>query len=501
VVLGRDGRIFVSSDPLRFPVGSLSTLLTVPLQNALRLTAVPGAVALGEVTTAENSFSTVNVPLLSDDRELVGTLLMSYSHAIFAQRYRDTVATLAEITAALVAILIPLGWWFGRRLTNPLSRVTDALYRLGTEAARKSSAFSGVPAHAFASSQAPSSELDRLEHALAHLQQQLNEREQLERQFLAADRLAAIGRLTSSVAHEINNPLAGMLNALSNLRLDPAFLSQTVSLLKRGIEQIRQTLSALLIETKTQTRPLSPSDIGDLRLLVQTQARNKRLHLNWSYPIATDLPLPAAPVRRVILNLLLNAIQAAESLVSFSASATDVELTLSIANDGREFPVALRQKPFEPLLEGEGQGHGLGLWASHQLVTSPGRSNRPDVRFRHHGLRRASTVWSVSRACGCCPSCSRNQLMASTICLIEDDDLLGETLCDRFRLEGLEFEWFKEGRRALEALKRRAFAVVLCDLRLPDGSGAEVFEALESTLRPPFVFMTGFGSIDEAVAL
>jgi DNA-binding NtrC family response regulator len=91
--------------------------------------------------------------------------------------------------------------------------------------------------------------------------------------------------------------------------------------------------------------------------------------------------------------------------------------------------------------------------------------------------------------------------MASTICLIEDDDLLGETLCDRFRLEGLEFEWFKEGRRALEALKRRAFAVVLCDLRLPDGSGAEVFEALESTLRPPFVFMTGFGSIDEAVAL
>jgi hypothetical protein len=77
VVLGRDGRIFVSSDPLRFPVGSLSTLLTVPLQNALRLTAVPGAVALGEVTTAENSFSTVNVPLLSDDRELVGTLLMS----------------------------------------------------------------------------------------------------------------------------------------------------------------------------------------------------------------------------------------------------------------------------------------------------------------------------------------------------------------------------------------------------------------------------------------
>jgi DNA-binding NtrC family response regulator len=87
------------------------------------------------------------------------------------------------------------------------------------------------------------------------------------------------------------------------------------------------------------------------------------------------------------------------------------------------------------------------------------------------------------------------------VCLVEDDELLGESLCERFRIEGLPFEWFREGLPAQLALERRRFGVVLCDLRLPDLSGAELFESLATQTRPPFIFMTGFGSIDEAVEL
>ena len=87
------------------------------------------------------------------------------------------------------------------------------------------------------------------------------------------------------------------------------------------------------------------------------------------------------------------------------------------------------------------------------------------------------------------------------VCLIEDDELLGETLCERFRIEGLAFDWHRDGRTALAALERRRYALALCDLRLPDVSGQEVFAAIEASQRPPFVFMTGFGTIDEAVSL
>ena len=87
------------------------------------------------------------------------------------------------------------------------------------------------------------------------------------------------------------------------------------------------------------------------------------------------------------------------------------------------------------------------------------------------------------------------------ICLVEDDELLGESLCERFLIEGLPYEWFKDRRSATLALARRKFSIVLCDLRLPDGSGADIFQSLDPITRPPFVFMTGFGSIDEAVGL
>lgn len=370
VVLDRAQSVFVSSDPLRFAVRSPVSQLSAPLQRAVALQAKPGGLAIAEVHADGDSYAVVKLPLVSADNEPIGVLLMSYSHGIFAQRYRDTIATLSFISLGLVFLLIPLGWWLGHRVAHPLSRVTDTLYRLGQDAARKSRAYAGTSGRESAETAAPTSELARLEHSLTRLEEQLHEKEQLQQQFVAADRLAAIGRMTSGVAHEINNPLAGMLNALSNLRKEPALLHKTVPLLERGLEQIRQTLSALLIETKTSARPLSPSDIDDLRVLVHPQAQRKNVRLDWHFPVTADLAVPAAPVRQVVLNLLLNAVQASESCIEFSATATDTEFVVRVVNDGQEFPQARRESPFEPIVGGE--GNGLGLWASHQLVTSMG---------------------------------------------------------------------------------------------------------------------------------
>ncbi len=370
VVLDRNKLVFVSSDPVRFGLRSPIAVLTEPLRRASLLSARPGNLAVGELREDGDAYAIVGMPLLSADKEVIGTLLMSYSHAIFAERYRDTIVTLTGITAGLVLLLIPFGWWLGHRVANPVARVTDALYRLGEETATRSTAYTAEAAAAPSAPPATASELDRLEHSLALLQEQLDEKEKLQRQFIAADRLAAIGRMTSGVAHEINNPLAGMLNALSNLRRDPTLLPKTVALLERGLEQIRQTLSALLIETKTSHRPLTPSDIEDLRVLVQPQSQHKRVQLVWNYPITGELAVPAAPVRQVVLNLLLNALHAAESRVEFSASTDHGCLTIRVLNDGLEFPRALRDHPFEPGVGTEGTG--LGLWASHQLVGSLG---------------------------------------------------------------------------------------------------------------------------------
>ena len=89
------------------------------------------------------------------------------------------------------------------------------------------------------------------------------------------------------------------------------------------------------------------------------------------------------------------------------------------------------------------------------------------------------------------------------LCLVEDDEIMGESLCDRFRLEGFSVDWHRRAADAQRAIGGTPYAVVISDIRLPDFSGETLFTRLRegSTELPPFVFITGFGSIERAVAL
>jgi DNA-binding NtrC family response regulator len=89
------------------------------------------------------------------------------------------------------------------------------------------------------------------------------------------------------------------------------------------------------------------------------------------------------------------------------------------------------------------------------------------------------------------------------ICLIEDDPIMGESLSDRFVLEGFALDWFTRGTAALEALRTQAYAAVISDVRLPDVSGEDVFTRAQREVEglPPFLFITGYASIDRAVEM
>lgn len=89
------------------------------------------------------------------------------------------------------------------------------------------------------------------------------------------------------------------------------------------------------------------------------------------------------------------------------------------------------------------------------------------------------------------------------LCLIEDDEIMGESLARLLTLEGFEVVWHQSGTAARQALLNERYCVVVSDIRLPDMNGGDLF--LELTGRrhdlPPFLFMTAFGTIDRAVEL
>src|ERR1043166_1759257 len=87
------------------------------------------------------------------------------------------------------------------------------------------------------------------------------------------------------------------------------------------------------------------------------------------------------------------------------------------------------------------------------------------------------------------------------ICLVEDDAIMGESLYDRFTLEGFDCEWFRDARSALDQLGAKRFNAVVSDIRLPDFSGEELFQRLLSreVFVPPRIFITGSGPIDRPI--
>lgn len=87
--------------------------------------------------------------------------------------------------------------------------------------------------------------------------------------------------------------------------------------------------------------------------------------------------------------------------------------------------------------------------------------------------------------------------------LIEDDPIMGESLLDRFELEGFGVRWSRTIRQASALLEEAAFDAVVSDVRLPDGSGEQLFESRLHTAAslPPWLFITAFASVDRAVAM
>jgi DNA-binding NtrC family response regulator len=88
--------------------------------------------------------------------------------------------------------------------------------------------------------------------------------------------------------------------------------------------------------------------------------------------------------------------------------------------------------------------------------------------------------------------------------LVEDDPVMGESLVQRLEIEGAKVEWWRSvgaARRALAAGSSVKDAII-CDIRLPDGSGEDVFlGAADGASPPPFLFMTGYADVDQAVRL
>lgn len=362
IVLDNQLNVFVAANPIlarmQRPVTELGADYAVV------------ASRLGDAADAKTGF--IKVPgsrrsffhaPIAEDHVRQGTLLMVVTEGAIMPRFvviaRDGIAA----GALILCFLLPFNWYWGRRMAEPLVQLTERMRELGRR----------VPERLDPTLYTHQDELGSLFHTYNKMLVELEEKRELEKQVVHADRLAALGQLAAGVAHEINNPLGGMLMAIDTLKsqaITDVRTAKTIALLERGLAQIKETVGALLVEAKLKSRNLSQNDIDDVLVLVLPQVHKKGLQLDWQNAVNGDVALPATLVRQVLINLLLNAIHAAklQGQVACHVRLGGGRLRITVANDGKMLsPEEMGHlfEPFSPLSE---DGHGLGLWVSYQIA-------------------------------------------------------------------------------------------------------------------------------------
>ncbi|HEX2055482.1 MAG TPA: PAS domain S-box protein [Nitrospiraceae bacterium] len=212
----------------------------------------------------------------------------------------------------------------------------------------------------------------------------MTDTKKLEQQIRNSEKLASIGKLAAGVAHEVNNPLGGILNCLYNLRkgtVSAARQEEYVASMEDGLRRVQKIVRQLLDFSQQHDPELALSDINRVieRVLVLTDhlfAPSRvvlETHLCREIP---DLLIDRHMMEQVLMNLILNAIQAmkAGGVLTIRTSLKDGWCVVDVTDTGCGISASVLPRIFDPFFttKGEGEGTGLGLSVSLGIVERHG---------------------------------------------------------------------------------------------------------------------------------
>jgi signal transduction histidine kinase len=373
-----NGLIIASSDPRRFPVRS-----AVP--DELRRRFAAGRDGLD--TDPDTDRAWLARTLRTEEGLKVGRLFAEVDIAASLRVRREILFTLVLVNGCLTLAFALGGYFVLKRMLQPLGVLTRYVEQI------REGRVEPIPA---GYRWRVASEFGQLFDRFNSMAHAFSERQILAAHLAEQEKCAMLGRLASGMAHEVNNPLAGMLNAIDTIQAyghEPAVLQASLDFLKRGLAGIRNVVGATLVTYKggAETSILTATDLDDLRFLVQHESAARHLRVEWDNRMAEPLAIDGPAVRQITLNLLLNACAASPDagLVAVTVSHCAGNLRITVADRGPGLPANMaallhQDAPAPPPAPVPGR-KGLGLWTTGDLVRRLG--GRVDIEYPGIGTR------------------------------------------------------------------------------------------------------------------
>ncbi|MBT4889077.1 MAG: HAMP domain-containing protein [Rhodospirillales bacterium] len=305
-------------------------------------------------------------PIYSDGK-LLGVVRVRLSYKELYQKAQRSSFVIIGMTLALVALGSFLGTMISRRITKPLTAMTEGIEAVSSG---ELSDIKPIPVNF-------DDELGVLANAFNKMAKEMVEKKSLEEQIAVSEKLVALGRISAGVAHEVNNPLAGLMNCIDTLKKhpdDPELVERYLPLLDKGLNRIKNIVESLLIELRTEEAhgTDNSSSLEDLRDIVVSEINDRDIILNWDNTLGEQVLINRRRVQQIVLNLLKNSIQALpdKGVVSFSTRQNSDTIILVVTDDGPGIPAQYKSQLFDPFFTTKINGTGLGLWIVYRLAES-----------------------------------------------------------------------------------------------------------------------------------
>jgi two-component system NtrC family sensor kinase len=344
----------------------------------------------------------------------------------------------------------------------------------------------------------------------------LTERRRLEQQIMQTEKLAAMGRMIAGVAHELNNPLTVILGA-SDTTGAPAIDAASNRRFEMIQQQARRTAD-IVQNLLSFSRPPSPErksvDLSEL-LSRTLQLCDYSLRVNCiTVDMSSTEGLPsvvgdAAQLVQVFVNLIINAEQAIREVrdrgtIRIRSGQSGDKVWVSFQDDGPGISEQILPNIFDPFFTTKrpGRGTGLGLSICLSILREHGGEiEAQPATTSAIGLAEGS-VFTVTLPIAKAAAIRSDtppaplpfpELRERTILVVDDEPGILELIRMTLRNRGMAVECSRSADEGLQMMVSHKFDFVLCDMKMPKGSGKDLYDrAVEQiAVMPPFILMAG----------